>query len=44
MSRRRQLQFIYAQIRAEMQDRLTRVVLIAFTACAAIDLAFRGLH
>lgn len=44
MSRRRQLQFIYAQIRAEMQDRLTKSVLIAFSVYMAFDLVLRGLH
>lgn len=44
MSRRRQLQFIQAQIRAELQDKLTSTVLIAFSICAAVDLVFRGLH
>lgn len=44
MSRRQKLQFIRAQLHAEFQDRLTRVVLIAFTACAVVDLVFRGLH
>jgi hypothetical protein len=44
MSRRQKLQFIRAQIHAEMQDKLTRTVLIAFSICAAIDVAFRGIH
>lgn len=44
MSRRRQLQFIQAQIRAELQDTLTKTVLIAFSICAAIDVLFRGIH
>ncbi|GAB9152954.1 hypothetical protein [Bradyrhizobium elkanii] len=44
MSRRRQLQFIQAQIRAELQDRLTRTVLIAFSICAAANLLFGGIH
>lgn len=44
MSRRRQLQFIHAMIRAELQDKLTRAVLIAFTVCAAINLLVGGIH
>jgi hypothetical protein len=44
MSRRQKLQFIRAQIHAELQDKLTRTVLIAFSICAAIDVAFRGIH
>lgn len=44
MSRRRQLQFIHAMIRAELQDRLTRTVLIAFSICAAVNLLVGGIH
>jgi hypothetical protein len=44
MSRRQKLQFIRAQIRAEFQETLTKTVLIAFAICAAIDVAFRGIH
>lgn len=44
MSRRRQLQIIREQIRAEMRDGLTQTVLIAFLVIAAIDLVARSIH
>jgi hypothetical protein len=44
MSRRQKLQFIRAQIHAELQDKLTRTVLIAFSICAAVNLLAGGIH